>query len=155
MMRRRSLLWLAVGLGLLLPAGWLVASRHRPGEPPRQELSWDDLMSAKPAATAEQPAMAFAPAVTALNGKLVTLHGWITPINLGDGTTVSTFLLTGTPGTCPFCFGAGPQDFVLVSAAQPVPADPTVELALAGTFAVAADDPSGFYYRLRGAVQVK
>ncbi len=64
---------------------------------------------------------------------------------------MTSFLLTGTPGTCPFCAGAQPQGFVLVSAAEPVPADAATELTLTGRFEVTADDPTGFYYRMRDA----
>jgi hypothetical protein len=126
----------------------LVALAARAAGP---EVSWDDLQTAKPMVVDNQPTIAFPPALAALNGKDVTIHGWITPFNLGDGTTVTSFLLTGTPGTCPFCFGAGPESFVLVTAAVPVPADITAELALSGRFEVAANDPTGFYYRLRDA----
>jgi len=40
---------------------------------------------------------------------------------------------------------------VLVSAAEPVPIDITAELVLTGRFEVKADDPVGFYHRLRDA----
>jgi hypothetical protein len=115
------------------------------------EVSWADLQNIKTHVVANQPLIDFLPVLMGLDGKPVTIRGWITPINLGDGTTVTSFLLTGTPGTCPFCLGFGPESFVLVSAAEPVPVDVTTELLLAGRFEVAPKDPTGFYYRLREA----
>jgi hypothetical protein len=115
------------------------------------ELSWDDMRNITTHGNGDQQTVDFAAPLKALNGKPVTIAGWITPINLGDGTTVTSFLLTGTPGTCPFCFGYGPESFMLVSAADPVPADVTVQLLLSGRFEISPNDPTGFYYRLRDA----
>jgi hypothetical protein len=115
------------------------------------ELDWSDLMSATTREVGDKTVIDFKPSLLPLNGQMVTIRGWITPINLGDGTTVSEFLLTGTPGTCPFCLGVGPEGFVLISAAKPVPADITVELLLRGRFVMSQDDPTGFYYRIRDA----
>jgi hypothetical protein len=115
------------------------------------ELQWDILLDATQKTVGDKQTMEFTPEAQALNGKEVTIHGWITPFNLGDGDTVTSFLLTGTPGTCPFCSGAQPQDFVLVSASEPVPVDITAELVLTGRFEVVQDDPTGFYYRLLDA----
>jgi hypothetical protein len=124
-----------------------------PARAAEPELQWDFLRDATQKTVDSKPVMDFEPEALALNGKQVTLHGWITPFNLGDANTVTSFILTGTPGTCPFCFGALPQDFVLVSAEKPVPVDITAELVLTGRFEVTQDDPTGFYYRLRNAKQ--
>ena len=115
------------------------------------ELSWDDMRNITTHTAGTQETVEFAPTLKALSGKPAIISGWITPINLGDGTTVTSFLLTGTPGTCPFCFGYGPESFILVSAAEPVPADVTVQLLLSGRFEISPNDPTGFYYRLRNA----
>jgi len=112
------------------------------------EVSWDNLQDIRTHAVGNQSSVDFVPALVALNGKPVTIRGWITPFNLGDGTTVTSFLLTGTPGTCPFCLGLGPENFLLVSAVEPVPIDITTELLLAGRFEITPKDPTGFYYRL-------
>jgi len=115
------------------------------------EVSWDNLANIKTHGLGSETTDDFLPALRALNGKPVTIRGWITPINLGDGTSVTSFLLTGTPGTCPFCFGFGPENFVLISAMEPVPVDVTTELLLAGRFEITPKDPTGFFYRLREA----
>jgi hypothetical protein len=115
------------------------------------EVQWDSLRDAMQTVVNDKQQIGFLPEAQALNGKQVTIRGWITPFNLGDGDTVKSFLLTGTPGTCPFCSGALPQDFVLVSAAEPIPVDITAELVLSGRFELSQDDPTGFYYRLREA----
>lgn len=118
-------------------------------EPP--SIAWQDLQQAKAKVENGQAVVDFAPALIPLNGQPATIRGWITPFNLGDGKTVTSFLLTGTPGTCPFCLGLGAESFVLVSAAEPVPIDVATELQLSGRFEVSASDPTGFYYRLRDA----
>lgn len=115
------------------------------------EVQWNWLRDAMQTNDGDKQTIAFLPEAQALNGKQVTIHGWITPFNLGDGDTVKSFLLTGTPGTCPFCSGALPQDFVLVSADEPIPVDITAEFVLTGKFEINQDDPTGFYYRLRNA----
>ena len=115
------------------------------------EVQWDSLRDAMQTTTGDKQTVAFLPEAEKLNGRQVTIRGWITPFNLGDGDTVKSFLLTGTPGTCPFCSGALPQDFVLVSADEPIPADITAELVLTGRLELSQDDPTGFYYRLRDA----
>ena len=137
---RRLILLLAAALLACLPC-WAA-------DP---EVPWGPLADATQKTVDNKPVMEFEPEAMALNGKQVTIHGWITPFNLGDGDTVTSFLLTGTPGTCPFCSGALPQDFVLVSASEPIPVDITAELVLTGKFEVIQDDPTGFYYRLRDA----
>ena len=131
----------ALALWLLTPPAW--------GADP--ELSWDDMRNITTRTAGTQETVEFAPALKALDGKPAIVSGWITPINLGDGTTVTSFLLTGTPGTCPFCFGYGPESFILVTAAEPVPSDVTVQLLLSGRFEISPNDPTGFYYRLRNA----
>jgi hypothetical protein len=132
---------LAIILCILALSAWSVGA----------EVSWDNLPNIKTRVVGTQSTVDFSPAVVALNGKSVTIRGWITPINLGDGGSVTSFLLTGTPGTCPFCLGYGPEDFVLVSTVEPVPIDLTTELLLAGRFELTPQDPTGFYYRLREA----
>jgi hypothetical protein len=115
------------------------------------EISWDDMRNIKTHTEKGGEAIDFPASLDALNGKTATITGWITPVNLGDGTTVTSFLLTGSPGTCPFCFGFGPESFILVTAAEPVPADVTASLHLSGKFEISPNDPTGFYYRLRDA----
>jgi len=133
---------------ILLAAAFLICLPAWAADP---EVPWGPLRDATQKTVDNKPVMEFEPEAVALNGKQVTIHGWITPFNLGDGDTVTSFLLTGTPGTCPFCSGAQPQDFVLVSASEPIPVDITAELVLTGKFEVNQDDPTGFYYRLRDA----
>jgi hypothetical protein len=139
----RRLLFCTIAAALTLVAGTASAA------PP--ELEWSALFAITTKQQGDNPVIGFDPKISALNGQIVTIRGWITTINLGDGTSVRDFLLTGTPGTCPFCLGRGPEGFVLIDAAQPVPADATVELLLQGQFGVNANDPSGFYYQLRNA----
>ena len=147
MIRQISILLGLIALAMLacLPAWAADSGTARP------EVDWSSLRDAMQTTVGDKQTIAFLPEAEKLNGKQVTIHGWITPFNLGDGDTVKSFLLTGTPGTCPFCSGALPQDFVLVSADEPIPVDITAEFVLTGRFEVSQDDPTGFYYRLRNA----
>jgi len=115
------------------------------------EVPWDALRDAMQTTQGDKQTIAFLPEAEKLNGKQVIIHGWITPFNISDGDKVTSFLLTGTPGTCPFCSGALPQDFVLVTADKPIPVDITAEQVLTGRFELGQDDPSGFCYRLKDA----
>jgi len=133
---------------LIAAALYFAAFVARADEP---ELSWDDLQNVKTHVAGEQSTVDFVPPLVALNGKQVTVRGWIVPINLNNATTVTSFILTGTPGTCPFCFGAGPESFLLVTASKPIPVDVAAELDLKGRFETVQNDPTGFYYRLRDA----
>lgn len=121
-----------------------VASRAAPPA----EIDWGDLFAVATRGEGAARQVVFSPALLPRAGATVSIHGWITPVNFGDGEKITTFLLTGTPGTCPFCLGLGPEGFVLVHTLAPVPADPTVKLHVTGRFSVSADDPSGFFYRL-------
>ena len=134
---------------LLVPLVVMAVSRRSTKILP--DLDWSELMSAQARLDHGVQKIDYPITLKQLDGRPVTLHAWISPINLGDGTTVTSFLATGTPGTCPFCLGIGPEGFVLVSAAVPVPADPTVELLLQGRFELTPNDSIGFYYRLRDA----
>lgn len=146
-MRRRTLVSALLALPVLAPAA-------QASDPALPEVNFGDMMSLKTKQDGDNTIVTFPPVLSALNNKTVTIRGWITPINLGDGTTVTSFLLTGTPGTCPFCWGMGPEAFILVSAAQPIPSDVTVELLLKGKFEALNNDPTGFYYRLRDATVI-
>jgi len=137
---------LLLGLVVLFVGG---ASHRPPADVP--DLDWSDLMSAEARIDNGVTKVDYPAKLRPLDRGQVTLRGWISPINLGDGATVTSFLMTGTPGTCPFCLGTGPEGFVLVSAAVPIPADPTVPLVLRGRFELTPNDPIGFYYRLRDA----
>jgi hypothetical protein len=141
---------LLLGLWALLA----IAPSVRASDPALPEVSFGDMMALKTKQDGDNTIVTFPAVLSALNDKTVTIRGWITPINLGDGTTVTSFLLTGTPGTCPFCWGMGPEAFILVSAAQPIPSDVTVELQLKGKFEALQNDPTGFYYRLRDATVI-
>ena len=140
----RIVVWIAILNGVMSARAWAA-------DP---QLDWDDLRDIATKTVANQDTVIFAPAVKALDGQIVTISGWITPINLGDGPTVTSFLLTGTPGTCPFCAGFGPESFVLVTVNKPVPSDPTARLLLVGRFKVSAADATGFYYRLQNALTI-
>jgi hypothetical protein len=125
----------------------LVALTAWAGDP---QLSWDDMRNIK--TQGESRSVDFAPKLRSLDGQVVTLEGWMTPFNLGDGTTVTQFLLTGTPGTCPFCLGVGPESFILIDAAEAVPIDITGKFLFRGRFKLSQDTATtGFYYQLEEA----
>jgi hypothetical protein len=90
--------------------------------------------------------------IKALDGQDVKLMGFIYPLE--GGVEHERFLLTAWPPSCPFCLPAGPSQMVEVFAKEPV-AFTDGAIVLAGRFEVLNDDPSGMYYRMRGAEEVE
>jgi hypothetical protein len=90
----------------------------------------------------------YSAAIKALDGREVKLMGFIYPLQAG--VAHERFLLTAWPPSCPFCLPAGPSQMVEVHAAAPIEFSDGAVL-LGGAFEVLKDDPSGLYYRMRGA----
>jgi hypothetical protein len=86
--------------------------------------------------------------VKALDGQEVKLMGFIYPLE--GGLEHKHFLLTAWPPSCPFCLPAGPSQMVEVYCEEPIEFSDGA-IMLAGSFETLQDDPSGMYYRMRGA----
>jgi hypothetical protein len=123
-------------------------------ETPTPEVDWQDFFSVVTQGTGAQQTVSFTAYVLSLNDKEVTVKGYVSPLRVGAGDMVTIFMLTGTPGSCPFCAGGGVERFVLVEMAAPLKVDLTKEYTLRGRFTVSDTDDSGFYYRIHDAVQL-
>ena len=120
---------------------------------PEGVVGWDTLGNLEVRSEAIAPLQAifhtdYSPEVKALNGQEVKLMGFIYPLE--GGLEHEHFLLTAWPPSCPFCLPAGPSQMVEVFCKDPVEFSDGA-IMLAGTFETLKDDPSGMYYRMRGA----
>ncbi len=91
----------------------------------------------------------FAATVTALDGKVVRVQGFMMPLDIGD--KQRRFLLMAAPPHCSFCLPAGPDAMIEVRAKSDVRYGFDA-VSLSGKLQVLKDDPAGLYYRLVDAV---
>ena len=91
----------------------------------------------------------FAANVTALDGKMVRIQGFMMPLDIGD--KQRRFLLVAAPPHCAFCLPAGPDAMIEVRAKSDVRYGFDA-VSLSGKLQVLKDDPAGLYYRLIDAV---
>jgi hypothetical protein len=115
-------------------------------------VSWKLLAQVELVKLKDRYAPQFAAAVAALAGKEVKLQGFMVPLQMGD--KQSHFVLTSMPQSCAFCMPGGPESMVEVKAKRPI-AYGFEPIVLSGRLEVLKDDPSGVFYRLTDAVQVK
>jgi hypothetical protein len=124
-------------------AGHAQTSRH----PTAPAIAWETLALAK-AGTKESPtAVQFPAALTPLDGKVVSVTGFMVPLEAKPEQT--RFLLTAKPQDCEFCLEGGPATFIEV---RSVPLRfSSKPLTLVGRIKLLRDDASGMYYRLSEA----
>lgn len=91
----------------------------------------------------------FASNVTALDGKVIRVQGFMMPLDIGD--KQRRFLLVAAPPHCSFCLPAGPDAMIEVRAKSDVRYGFDA-VSLSGKLQVLKDDPAGLYYRLVDAV---
>ncbi len=91
----------------------------------------------------------FASNVTALDGKVIRVQGFMMPLDIGD--KQRRFLLVAAPPHCAFCLPAGPDAMIEVRAKSDVRYGFDA-VSLSGKLQVLKDDPAGLYYRLVDAV---
>ena len=91
----------------------------------------------------------FESAVTALDGKMVKVQGFMMPLDIGD--KQRRFLLVAAPPHCAFCLPAGPDAMIEVRAKSDIRYGFDA-VALSGKLQVLKDDPAGLYYRIVDAV---
>jgi len=90
----------------------------------------------------------FTKEVQDLNGKEVTINGFMLPLE--DSRKQKVFYLSRKTPTCPFCMPGGPTEVVYVKAKTPIEFsyDP---LTLTGTFRLVDDEEKGVFFQLEGA----
>jgi hypothetical protein len=120
---------------------------------PEGVVGWDTLGNLNVRSEAVAPLQAifhtdYSDEVKALDGQDVKLMGFIYPLE--GGLKHEHFLLTAWPPSCPFCLPAGPSQMVEIYCEEPIEFTDGA-IMLDGTFETLKDDPSGMYYRMRGA----
>lgn len=91
----------------------------------------------------------FTSEVKRLEGKRITVAGWMTPLE--NGARQKHFVLLGYPPGCPFHFHAMPNQFIEVYADTPFPTDEAKVHVVTGVLELTGQDESGIFYRLRKA----
>ncbi|MFN3597312.1 MAG: DUF3299 domain-containing protein [Rubricoccaceae bacterium] len=121
-----------------------VPARATPAQPQAQALSWAALGRVRMQGSRPQ----FDAAVQRLHGRQVTLQGFMLPLEQTPRQTM--FLLTAVPmQDCFYCVPSGPESFVEIRLAQPVPFSYN-RITVTGRFETLASDPIGLY-RITGA----
>jgi uncharacterized protein len=94
----------------------------------------------------------FPPAVQRLGNQTVKVNGYIMPLQQSD--QQQHFVLMAYPPSCPFCMTAGPQYLIEVKAGRPFRF--TYDAVIVqGTMRLLTRDPTGFFYRIENARQVR
>jgi uncharacterized protein len=99
-----------------------------------------------------KPRLKFGDSVNDLNGRTITLRGYITPLQFGSDQ--KHFILSPKPPACAFCMPGGPDEMVEVFTRTPVKYSIN-PVTVAGTFALLQNDPGGLFYRLADAAAVQ
>ncbi len=95
----------------------------------------------------------FSEAIKALDGKEVTVKGFIIPVEGYKGH--KEFILSAFPySMCFFCGGAGPESVMEVSAIEPIEYS-TEAITIKGKLKLNSDDVNELMYALTGAKLVK
>lgn len=115
------------------------------------EIHWDMLAKASHTAKNGTREVTYPAALAKQNGKWVTISGFMVPLEAKF--LQSRYLLTPKLTDCESCVEGGPAGYIEVNGTplhfRPQP------LTLSGRLTLLQDDPSGMYYRLTEARQVK
>jgi hypothetical protein len=120
---------------------------------PRDLVLWGDLARAGVTRTGGRFHVTFLPPVKALEGKTVTLIGFMAPVHTGERHT--QFLLSDRRFLCDACLAPPPpQSIVEVNArvAEPARERP---ITVRGALELVKDDPNGLLYRLNDAKVIR
>ncbi len=114
----------------------------------KDTLSWKLLAGAAMTMKDGVPqAVTFSPEVRALDGKAVTLSGYMFPLQASGGQ--EHFLLSAYPPSCPYCLPGGPTEMVEVSDSQALPFTYD-RITVEGLFSLLHGDDlqGGMFYRM-------
>lgn len=115
-------------------------------------VSWKLLSAVTTRVEKKQLRPVFPQAVQALDGREVTVQGFMMPLD--PGKKQKHFLLSAVPTTCSFCMPAGPEGLIDVRATAMLPFTQDA-VTLRGKMSVLPNDPHGLYYRLVDVQQVR
>lgn len=139
---RRGLITLIAGS---LLTGTTLAHAGAAGQPKvPTALTWELLAEARPATKALNAPIVFPPALDPLDGRQVTITGFMVPLEAKFEQT--RFLLTQQPQDCESCIEGGPSRYVEVRS-QPLHYSGK-PYTLTGRLQLLRQDTSGLYYRL-------
>jgi hypothetical protein len=130
------------------------ANAHDAGEmldwshAPRDTLPWGILAKVGVHYEDGRVVPRFLPPVLQLDGKRVTLYGYMTPV--GDAPRTRQFLLTERPLSCGSCDPVAPEGIVEVNTKSPVPRAAQA-IAVRGVLHVLPSDPKSVLYRVTDA----
>jgi hypothetical protein len=114
-------------------------------------VAWDRLHGVHATPRQGTASLRFPASAQRLADRRQRFQGWMMPLE--NGPTATRFLLVSVMPDCPTCIPTGPEGYVEVLAAAPVPIVQTV-VVMEGRFAIRHDDPFGMYYRLADARKV-
>jgi hypothetical protein len=115
-------------------------------------VPWSVLISVSTKVENNRVVTVYPPAVQALDAKVQRIQGYMMPLNSGE--RHRHFLLSSIPLACPFCTPGGPESMVEVTTRQAVKYTMDA-VVVEGNFAVLSSDPTGMYYRMTDAANVK
>lgn len=126
----------------------------QPAPTPRGGVSWSLLESTRVNDRRDANMMilstpTFPAAVRRLNGRRITVAGWMMPLE--NAARQTHFVLLGYPPGCPFHTHALPNQFIEVRAPGGVPIDEVRPITITGTLQLTGQDESGIFYRLVNA----
>ena len=128
--------------GALMPASQFLS--EKPGF-----TSWRVLGQVELVKQNRKMVPAFDRSVTALDGKMVRVQGFMMPLDIGD--KQRRFLLVAAPPHCAFCLPAGPDAMIEVRAKSDIRYGFDA-ISISGKLQVLKDDPAGLYYRMVDAI---
>jgi hypothetical protein len=112
----------------------------------KSPMSWEVLSKVKVVEKDNLLAPEFSEEVLSLNGKRVTLRGYMMPLD--QAKKQKNFILSANPvAACYFCLPGGPETMVEVKALKSVPFNYN-PIVVTGKLELLEDDPMGMYYRL-------
>lgn len=122
-------------------------------EAPADTVLWGDLARALVVRRGSTYETTFLPSVLALDGKTISLIGYVTPVT-GTDTPSKQFLLSDHAFLCDECAPPTPTELVEVNTKNPVMVKDGVA-TIRGQFEVVKNDPKGLVYRLNRAIILK
>ena len=128
--------------GALMPSSQFLA--EKPGF-----TSWRVLAQVELVKQDRKMVPKFESVVTALDGKVVKVQGFMMPLDIGD--KQRRFLLVAAPPHCAYCLPSGPDAMIEVRAKSDIRYGFDA-VAVSGELQVLRDDPAGLYYRMVDAV---
>jgi hypothetical protein len=112
----------------------------------KSSMSWEVLSKVKVVEKDNLLAPEFSEDVLSLDGKIVTLRGYMMPLD--QAKKQKNFILSANPvAACYFCLPGGPETMVEVKAQKSVPFNYN-PIVVTGKLELLEDDPMGMYYRL-------